>query len=512
MSVSVSLRKAPERSGWIGLAAIGALFALLFGSTAASLWEAWQTNPDASHGLFVPLIAGGLLWSARDRWMSCPRTAPGIGLALLIAGLLLQIVAAWGEIRFAQPVALVLALAGVTAYLLGWTAFRELLFPFAFLLFMVPWPDLLVERISFPMQLLTSTYAAMFAGLLGVPVRADGVNLYLPERGVSIAVAVACSGMRSLVALLAIAALFAYSLRAGMGRRWLLFAMGVPIALAANVLRVLLILLVGNARGQQAAIGFHDHSSPVLFFLCSLGLLGLRRFWDETGRERNSCLCALSPRRPVAPSVFILPCLLLAVSAGLSARASAEDAASWITGAAPRLEAIPAAVGPWRVVKERQLDADSRRVLEPDATLWRTYQGAGSGEVDLLVVYGHRKKTFHSPAFCIPGGGYQVISKRQAVVRVPSLDLPLNAMTIQKGDSRLLVCYWYAQGGETTPGLARHTLRLLWRRMLHRPATGALVRIITPVGTDEAAGLRTVSAFLAGSYPTLRRELIRGSS
>jgi exosortase len=276
MSVSVSLRKAPERSGWIGLAAIGALFALLFGSTAASLWEAWQTNPDASHGLFVPLIAGGLLWSARDRWMSCPLTAPGIGMALLIAGLVLQIVAAWGEIRFAQPVALVLALAGVTAYLLGWTAFRELLFPFAFLLFMVPWPDRLVERISFPMQLLTSTYAAMFAGLLGVPVRADGVNLYLPERGVSIAVAVACSGMRSLVALLAIAALFAYSLRAGMGRRWLLFAMGVPIALAANVLRVLLILLVGNARGQQAAIWFHDHSSPVLFFLCSLGLLALR--------------------------------------------------------------------------------------------------------------------------------------------------------------------------------------------------------------------------------------------
>jgi exosortase len=545
MSVSVSIRKVPERFEWIGLTVVGALMALLFGSTAASLWEAWNTNPDASHGVFVPLIAAGLFWSARDRWRACPRTAPGIGLAILVVGLLLQVAAAWGGIRFAQPVALVLALAGVTAYLIGWAAFRELLFPFAFLLFMVPWPDLLVERISFPMQLMTSTYAAMFAGLLGVPVRADGVNLFLPERGVSIAVAVACSGMRSLVALLAIAALVAYSLRSGMGRRWLLFAAGVPIALAANVLRVLLILLVGNARGQAAALWFHDHSSPVLFFLCSLGLLGLRQLWDETGRVGNGTTergdrpssFALSPRLPLAPSVFVLPCLLLALAGLLSARAAAEDSPSWLTGEVPRLGAVPAVVGPWRMVREQPLDADSLRVLEPDATLWRIYQGPAVGQIDLLVVYGHRKKTFHSPAFCIPGGGYQVISKRQAVLEVPGdrtpaangrpsgrdlglaagrqpsavASLPLNAMTVQKGDSRLLVCYWYAEGDETTPGLARHTLRLLWRRLLHRPATGALVRVITPIGADETAGLRAVSEFLAGSYPILRHELMKGA-
>jgi EpsI family protein len=186
-------------------------------------------------------------------------------------------------------------------------------------------------------------------------------------------------------------------------------------------------------------------------------------------------------------------------------------------------------------VREQRLDADSLRVLEPDATLWRAYECPGADEggrddlgadrppvqpsIDLLVVYGHRKKTFHSPAFCIPGGGYQVISKRQATLRLPvvegrrgsAFDLPANAMVIQKGDRRLLVCYWYAQGGETTPGLARHTLRLLWRRVLHRPATGALVRVITPIGTDEAAGLRTASRFLAGSYPTLRQEFIRGA-
>jgi EpsI family protein len=521
MSVSISVRKVPERSGWIGLTVVGALLALLFGSTAASLWEAWNTNPDASHGVFVPLIAAGLFWSARDRWTARPRTAPGIGLAILIAGLLLQVAAAWGGIRFAQPVALVLALAGVMAYLLGWAAFREVLFPFAFLLFMVPWPDLLVERISFPMQLMTSTYAAMFAGLLGVPVRADGVNLFLPERGVSIAVAVACSGMRSLVALLAIAALVAYSLRAGMGRRWLLFAAGVPIALAANVLRVLLILLVGSARGQAAALWFHDHSSPVLFFLCSLGLLGLRHVASLAARStEHEARSGIDTGRPAAfpascsvlrASCFILPCLLLAVAALLSARAEAEDTPSWLTGEMPRLDAVPAVVGPWRMVREQRLDADSLRVLEPDAALWRVYQGSGVGQVDLLVVYGHRKKTFHSPAFCIPGGGYQVISKRQAVLPVQSEKLPLNAMTVQKGGSRLLVCYWYAEGAETTPGLARHTLRLLWRRLLHRPATGALVRVITPVGADETAGLRAVSEFLAGSYPTLRRELMKGA-
>jgi EpsI family protein len=498
------------------------LFTAVFGPTIAYLENAWRTNPDASHGFLVPPIAGVLLWRARRRWMGRPRTAPGRGLALLLAALLIQCAAVWGSIQSAQPVALVLALAGVTAYLLGWAAFRAMLFPFAFLLFMVPWPDLLVERISFPMQLMTSSYAAMFAGLLGLPVVADGVDLYLPERGVSIAVAAACSGMRSLVALMAVASLFAYLLPASFSRRWLLFAAGVPLVLAANVVRVVLILLVGDRYGQKPALAFHDQSAPVLFALCSLGLLGASRLLGVSKGEREttgdgetesqkgtSPLLRPSPFPPYLH--FVVPCVLLAV-AGVVVRVAAEEKPGRIAGSPVRLERVARVAGPWRCVAERDLDAETRSMLAPDATLWRTYRrataprGAWSGEVDLLVVYGHRKQTFHSPAFCMPGSGYEVITKRQ--MRLPfrgsGTGLPVNAMTVQKGNRRLLVCYWYVQDGEATTGLVRHTAGLLWRRLRRERASGALIRMITPTGEADAPALHTIADFTGAVYPALK--------
>jgi EpsI family protein len=468
-------------------------------------------------------------------------------------------------------VALVLALAGIAAYYLGWAALRAMLFPFAFLLFMAPWPDLLVERISFPMQLMTSTYAAMFAGLLGLPVRADGVNLYLPERDVSIAVAAACSGMRSLVALMAVASLFAYLLPGSLPRRWLLFAAGVPLALTANVVRVLLILLVGAHYGQDAAMRFHDQSGPVLFGLCSLGLLGLSRVLSTRrdltpGRRREppsppgplsqswergslsepafSPLPGLGEGRGVRAGLqpdgvrgirpLLVPCALLAL-AGVAVRLVAEDAPGRVVSTPMRLGSVATVAGSWRSIGERPLDAEALRLLAPDATLWRTYRRAGGadvgtprrrryadpgvasapgsaasrGEVDLMVVYGHRKQTFHSPAFCMPGAGYQIITKRQTRLRIPGVAeaLPINAMTVQKGNRRLLVCYWYVHGGEATTGLARHTAGLLWRRLRRQPASGALIRLMTPVGDAEGPALDTISDFVAAIYPGLREKL-----
>jgi exosortase/archaeosortase family protein len=92
----------------------------------------------------------------------------------------------------------------------------------------------------------------------------------------TLAVAAPCSGIRSLVALMAIAALFAYLLPASMPRRIGLFLAGIPVALIANTIRVTCIMLIAHHFGKKLALGFfHDYSSPFLFVLACLVLMGL---------------------------------------------------------------------------------------------------------------------------------------------------------------------------------------------------------------------------------------------
>jgi exosortase len=147
---------------------------------------------------------------------------------------------------------------------------------------MVPWPDFLVEMISFPMQIATSVYSAMLARAVGVDVLRDGVNLGIWNAGhtafkARFEVAVACSGMHSLIALLCLSAGIAYFTPVALWKRWLLFLLGLPMAVAANIFRVFLILCVGNwISPELAGKAFHDWSAPVLFLLNTMGLLAIR--------------------------------------------------------------------------------------------------------------------------------------------------------------------------------------------------------------------------------------------
>jgi len=243
--------------------------------------QRWE-DPTFSHGWVVLPAALAIAWYKRDTWIGTPvRPAPA-GIAVILLGLFILIVGAWADIIFAPWLAMFIVLGGILLYIGGWEWFKKLSFPYAFLYFMVPWPDFLVELVSFPMQIATSAYSAILASLVGVPVLRDGVNLHIWNPGrtdfrASFEVAVACSGMHSLIALLCLAAGIAYFTPAAMWKRWLIFLIGLPLALGANIFRVFLILCVGNwISPELAAKAFHDWSAPVLFLLNTMGLLAIR--------------------------------------------------------------------------------------------------------------------------------------------------------------------------------------------------------------------------------------------
>lgn len=256
---------------------LGLAFLWLFWRTILNMTERWE-EPAFSHGWIVVPAALVIAWYKRDTWLSTPARPANSGLAVIVFGLLVMVLAAWANVNFLPYIAMLIVLGGLILFFGGWGLSKKLAFPYAFLYFMVPWPDFLIEVVSFPMQIMTSIYGTMLARIVGVPVIRDGVNLHIPPPvGADFEVAVACSGMHSLIALLCLAAGFAYFTPVAMWKRWLLFGIGLPMALLANIVRVFAILGVANwISPDLASKAFHDWSSPVLFLLCTMGLMSIR--------------------------------------------------------------------------------------------------------------------------------------------------------------------------------------------------------------------------------------------
>ncbi len=256
------------------------LLALLGGSALPGLWSAWRTEPGLTFAPLIPPIAALLLWNRRDRlrqWNSAYLP----GLLLLAFSALLFVAASWADVEPLKPFSLIGIFAGVLWYLGGPTAFRAASGALGLLLLTIPWPETLSAQLQFPMQQISSRYAAQFAGMIGLPAQREGVILSLVPDGASvpvyrIVVSQQCSGLTSLTVLLTIGYLIAYHTPVRVWQRFVLLALTVPLALFANAVRLTLVLVAGMLRGAALAQWVHDHEQPVLILLCGMGLMAIR--------------------------------------------------------------------------------------------------------------------------------------------------------------------------------------------------------------------------------------------
>jgi exosortase len=255
------------------LALVG--LAAAYSGTIETLWRVWMHNPNYSHGFLIPPIAVWLVWRQRAVLSTCPTTGCWAGVAILVPAVLLQIAGLRGDVAMLQGVSLVLALAGIVLQLHGWKALRRLAMPIAFLIFMIPALPWFMDVLSFRLKIQAARGAVGFAQLIGVAVQRDGVNLLFP--GGILAVENACSGLRSLVALMALGTLFGYLAPGAIWKRVLLFLLALPIAVFANTVRIAaLCVYAGLAGPTEAAGSFHKIGGYALFAIAFL-LLALAR-------------------------------------------------------------------------------------------------------------------------------------------------------------------------------------------------------------------------------------------
>lgn len=231
----------------------------------------WWEDPNFSHGFFVPLFSIFVVWQERarlERLMSKPSWS---GLVIVAIGMCTLIVGQMGAELFLARTSLLIVLAGLIVLFYGWVIFRALLFPWAFLFLMVPMPAIVFNQITFPLQLLASRVSAAILPLFGVPILREGNVINLPS--MALEVAEACSGIRSLMSLVTLSIIYGYLLEKRLWVRYLLAIASIPIAVAANSVRIIGTGLLVQYWDPEKAEGYFHASWGWLIFVISLILL-----------------------------------------------------------------------------------------------------------------------------------------------------------------------------------------------------------------------------------------------
>lgn len=250
---------------------IGALLLAIYWRVLAKLVTDWWQIPDFSHGFLVPIFAAYLVWGKRKALRNT-RVAPnGSGIAVIALALLVLLLGVYGAELFLSRVSLVILLTGLVLCFGGWPFISELRFVLLVLLLAIPIPSIIFNEITLPLQTLASKLASALLPLFGVPVLREGNVIELPA--MRLEVAEACSGIRSLISLFTLSVFYGYFLEKSLQRRVILALASIPIAIAANAVRILGTGLCVQYWDPDKALGFFHEFSGWLMFLVSLGFL-----------------------------------------------------------------------------------------------------------------------------------------------------------------------------------------------------------------------------------------------
>ena len=243
---------------------------LLFLPTWLWLGEAWLSDPYYSHGPLVLLISLYLVWIRRKLFSDSAPAPNNLGLALVAVAFTVHLWAMVWRAYYISALMIPLVMLGLIVTLFGHRIARQFLFPFGFLILMVPLP--LAERVGPLLAGWTATSATAFAQMLGVPAQNIGSQVLLPNSAFT--VGITCGGLRSTIAILTLVTLFAYVVRGAAWARALIFLAAIPIALAANTLRIGLLFAIANVWGTQAGLDYFDSPwSSLVLFLSAFALL-----------------------------------------------------------------------------------------------------------------------------------------------------------------------------------------------------------------------------------------------
>lgn len=258
----------------LSLAAWLLVLAVLFWPTFLWMAERFDASDSFySHGWLIPFASAWLIWKRKDKLPFASCKPSFWGFLVLIPALFVHVVASRWQIHVASGFAMLAVLGGLIWVLWGWRAVVALRFPLLFLIFMVPLPGVLLIAVSFKMKMAAAALATRILNAIHISAVQAGSTISVP--GISVIVDDTCSGLRSLISLLALAIFWTALLprAAKAWHKWVIVAAAVPIALVANMVRIIFLVIIAVVYGAPAAEGFLHFWSGMVVFAVALGLL-----------------------------------------------------------------------------------------------------------------------------------------------------------------------------------------------------------------------------------------------
>ncbi len=490
------------------VALAAAILAYLFHRTLLGQIKAWEIE-EYSHCYLIPPIA--VAWAVGRLKLERPVLSPSLsGVAIIAGALLLK----WlGDIivnNWVATVAFLVALGGMIVLVGGWRLFRVVLAPYVFLFFTVPLPQSVFASLTAEMQLLSSQLGTLGLHGLGVAAFQDGNIIDLGT--IKLEAAEACSGLRYMFPLMSFGYMLAFLVHTGWRDRVLIFMATIPITILMNAARI---VTVGYTVDMGNFILLDDTwhwAQGFAVFLASLGLLaavswGLLKLAKQpraagmfNGVETEGPMTSGGRPPSRAQSLTLLALCVIALVTQTTVLANTTDEVN----APSRREFAdwPMIGGVWTGQRE-PLTPEELRALHLDDYLLATFsRGATDVPVGLYMAYYARQEpgsSTHSPLVCLPGSGWKIGDVESHALPYQASQggpLAVNRAIIQKGESKLLVYFWYREQGTDLTSTAEIKWNMVKRMMSDRRSDGALIRLITPV--TERGGLAEADARLTG--------------
>ncbi len=439
-----------------------------------------------------------------------------IGLALILAVL--------GNLMRIPDIvtyAFVFWVSGVVLAVFGWQRGKRHQLPVFHLVFMLPLPQFLYWKLTIFLQWVSSELGVWFVSLAGVAVYLEGNVIDL---GVyKLQVAEACSGLRYLFPILSFSYLFSILYRGPIWHKVVLLVSAAPLTVLMNSFRIGVIGILVDRYGIEQAEGFlHFFEGWVVFLLC-VGILflmamALQRLTanplplaDAIDLDFEGFGGILTRIFAIRASVFLAMAMALTVAFSLAWKFTPTPAIATLERESFAL--YPNQIDTWAGLTSR-LDPEIETVLAADDYVNSVYRDGTEKDVVALFVAFYKKQTegqgIHSPEVCLPSGGWEVFNLEQVPVDMSAAGygtFTANRAVIQKGLSRQLVYYWFEGRGERQSNDFRAKMSVLADSLTKGRTDGALVRYVTPIGTNEpeAEAEARLMRFMALSLKPLPR-------
>jgi exosortase D (VPLPA-CTERM-specific) len=483
-----------------------ALLGYMYSDSLVFLFSRWFGTEDYSHGIFVPFISGYLIWQSRHRLSQISNEKSWLGLVIIAVGLMLYVVGELSTLFIVLHFSLWTVIVGLAITLFGIRGTKVVAFPLGYLLTAIPLPMFFYANLSSQLQLWSSSLGVGCLQLVGVLAFREGNVIDLGP--VQLQVVEACSGIRYLLPLTALALLCGYLFKDKMWKRVVLVLSSIPLSIMLNGFRIGMIGVLVEFYGTGAAEGFYHLFEGWVIFMVSFGLLIAemallarigevkegsvfdRLTWRDRSGDSAHQAVRMGPCRIQSTSgrAYLCSVALLAPFTLFStvvvdreerppARAAFVDFPMQINGR----HGAPFPLEPQYIDALRFDDyvlADYRSDKEPSVNFYAAYYRSQ-----------RKGQSVHSPQSCLPGGGWEIASLTQTELPMSQrmmTSFRVNRAVIQKGNQKQIVLYWFKQRDRNLTNEYLVKVYLLWDAFLRQRTDGALVRLASLVGPGES--------------------------